>query len=61
MDYRVDDAIFLDVRRQKALGYRTSQLLPYDSYTRKIIGYLYAIEVGPLSTKDLIVTILTIC
>ena len=33
---------------QKALGYRTTPLLPYDRYTRKTVGYLFAIEVRTL-------------
>jgi hypothetical protein len=38
-------AIFLDVHKQQALGYATAKYMPFNSYARKMIGYLYAIEV----------------
>ena len=38
--------MFLDVEKQKQLGYKCHQLLKYKSYTRKNIGYLYAIQHG---------------
>lgn len=38
--------IFLSVDKQKELGYKTTALLPFKSYSRKTIGYLYAIEHG---------------
>lgn len=44
--WRTTNVIFLDVNHQKSLGYRVLQYLPYDSYTRKTIGYLYAIKHG---------------
>ena len=34
------------MEKQKALGYRIHDLLPYKSYARKNIGYLYAIQHG---------------
>ena len=37
---------YLDVARQEKLGYVITALLPYDSYSRKMLGYLYAIQVG---------------
>ncbi|EPB78428.1 hypothetical protein ANCCEY_02494 [Ancylostoma ceylanicum] len=37
---------FLGVEDQQRLGYRIVRNLPYRSYTRKNIGYLYAIERG---------------
>ncbi|RCN48272.1 hypothetical protein ANCCAN_05687 [Ancylostoma caninum] len=37
---------FLGVEDQQRLGYRIVRNLPYRSYTRKNIGYLYAIEHG---------------
>ena len=40
------NVVFLSVDRQKKLGYQTTELLPFKSYSRKTIGYLYAIEHG---------------
>ena len=37
---------YLSVEKQKTLGYRIHDLLPYKSYGRKNIGYLYAIQHG---------------
>ena len=44
--FRLPGAIYLDTAAQKSLKYRIHKFLPYDSYTRKAIGYLYAIEVS---------------
>lgn len=44
--YKLDGVVHLDVFRQKKLGYYIHELLPYDSYARKNIGYLYAIQHG---------------
>ena len=38
--------IFLSVESQLKLNYKTTEYIPYNSYTRKNIGYLYAIEHG---------------
>ena len=38
--------VFLSLEKQKQLGYNTTELLPFKSYSRKTIGYLYAIEHG---------------
>ena len=40
------NVVFLSVDKQKQLGYRTTELLPFKSYSGKTIGYLYAIEHG---------------
>ena len=40
------NCVYLSVEKQKSLGYYIFDLLPYKSYTRKNIGYLYAIEHG---------------
>ena len=40
------NCVFLGVEEQKSLGYHILDFLPYKSYTRKNIGYLYAIEHG---------------
>lgn len=37
---------FLSVRDQMDLGYKFTDLCPYNHYTRKNIGYLYAIQKG---------------
>lgn len=37
---------FLSVAKQHELGYKITSLLPYKSYARKMIGYLYAMEHG---------------
>lgn len=44
--YSYENCIFLDVKVQKALGYKITSLLSHNAYTRKNIGYLYAIEHG---------------
>ena len=38
--------VFLSVEKQKSLGYRTAEILPFNTYSRKTIGYLYAIQHG---------------
>ncbi|EDO39483.1 predicted protein [Nematostella vectensis] len=45
-DWSHPNCVFLSVKRQKELGYRIADLLPYKSYARKNIGYLYAIQHG---------------
>ena len=40
------NCVFLGVEKQKTLGYRIHDLLPYKSYSRKNMGYLYAIQHG---------------
>ena len=47
----IPGVVFLDVAAQTALGYKVTPLLPYDRYTRKTVGYLYAIEVRNLDTQ----------
>ena len=37
---------YLSVEDQKKLGYKTVKHVPYNHYTRKNIGYLYAMEQG---------------
>lgn len=41
----IPGVIFLDLQKQEKLGYHIVSVLPYDSYTRKLIAYLYAIQV----------------
>ncbi|XP_058967256.2 uncharacterized protein [Pocillopora verrucosa] len=45
-DWSHPNCVFLSVEKQKSLGYRIHDLLPYKSYARKNIGYLYAIQHG---------------
>ena len=40
------NCIYLDIDKQLALNYRITSLLEYNAYTRKNIGFLYAIEHG---------------
>ena len=40
------NCVFLNVEKQKSLGYRIQDFLPYKSYIRKNLGYLYAIQHG---------------
>lgn len=41
-----ENLTFLSVEDQVKLGYKLSNLCPYNHYTRKNIGYLYAIQHG---------------
>jgi hypothetical protein len=45
-DWHVENCEYLSPERQLELGYETANLLPWNSYSRKNIGYLYAIENG---------------
>ena len=45
-DYKNLDCIYLDVPSQKKLFPELSELLPYNHYCRKNLGYLYAIKKG---------------
>ena len=45
-DYNKLNCIFLDIPSQKKLFPELSELLPYNHYCRKNIGYLYAIKKG---------------
>ena len=38
--------VYLSVESQLKLNYKTTKYIPYNSYTRKNIGYLYAVEHG---------------
>ena len=41
-----DNVFFLTPESQQDLGYEITKLLPWNHYSRKMIGYLYAIENG---------------
>jgi hypothetical protein len=43
-DFHLDGAVHLSVDAQRSLASRTAELMPYNSYARKNIGYLRAIE-----------------
>ncbi|PIO61971.1 hypothetical protein TELCIR_16489, partial [Teladorsagia circumcincta] len=45
-NWHLEGVHFLSIHDQRNLGYNTEKNLPYKSYTRKNIGYLYAIEHG---------------
>lgn len=45
-DWQFPGVIFLDIEQQEALNYNISKLLPWNHYSRKNIGYLYAIQHG---------------
>ncbi|KAF4365489.1 hypothetical protein G4B88_025668 [Cannabis sativa] len=45
-DWALKGAIFMTLEDQANLGFRVLDYLPYDSYVRKTIGYLFAIQHG---------------
>ncbi|KAJ3676286.1 hypothetical protein LUZ60_003698 [Juncus effusus] len=45
-DWALKGAIFLSLEQQALLGFRSVDYLPYNSYVRKTIGYLFAIQHG---------------
>lgn len=45
-DYHALDCVFLDVKAQQKRYPRLSRLLPWNSYARKNLGYLYALQNG---------------
>lgn len=45
-DWHLDNCDYLDPDKQLKLGYRIAELLPWNHYCRKNIGYLYAIQNG---------------
>ncbi|KAL3693912.1 hypothetical protein R1sor_007563 [Riccia sorocarpa] len=51
-DWRLASAIFLSLDQQAQLGYRINRFLPYDTYIRKNIGYLFAIQHGAKKIYD---------
>jgi len=46
LDWHLDNCDFLSVDDQQTLSYKITQLPPWNHYSRKNIGYLYAIEHG---------------
>lgn len=45
-DWELENCIYLSPQKQLNLGYEIAGLLPWNHYSRKNIGYLYAIEHG---------------
>ncbi|PIN08426.1 hypothetical protein CDL12_18994 [Handroanthus impetiginosus] len=45
-DWNLKGAIYLSLEQQADLGFRVVDYLPYDSYVRKSVGYLFAIQHG---------------
>ncbi|KAK6040090.1 hypothetical protein COOONC_22405, partial [Cooperia oncophora] len=45
-NWSLEGVHYLSVHDQRSLGYSIEEDMPYKSYTRKNIGYLYAIENG---------------
>ena len=45
-DWQLDNCDYLSPQKQLELGYECASLLPWNHYSRKNIGYLYAIEHG---------------
>jgi hypothetical protein len=45
-NWYLENCDYLSPQRQLELGYKLAQLLPWNHYSRKNIGYLYAIEHG---------------
>lgn len=45
-DWACENVIFLSVEDQKKMGNSFVDSLPYNSYARKMVGYLYAIQNG---------------
>ncbi|KAK8962022.1 hypothetical protein KSP40_PGU011748 [Platanthera guangdongensis] len=52
VDWSLKGAIYLSVDLQARLGFRTVDFLPYGSYVRKSIGYLFAIQHGAILIYD---------
>lgn len=51
-DWSLKGTIFLSLEEQAQLGFRVVDFLPYDSYVRKTVGYLFAIQHGAKKIFD---------
>ncbi|KAJ6912717.1 glycosyltransferaseELLO1 [Populus alba x Populus x berolinensis] len=51
-DWSLKGAIYLSLEQQATLGFRVSGYLPFDSYLRKSVGYLFAIQHGAKKIFD---------
>lgn len=46
IDWSCEGVVFLSVENQAQIGKHLNKILPYNHYCRKMMGYLYAIEIG---------------
>ncbi|KAM7262704.1 hypothetical protein ACFE04_000387 [Oxalis oulophora] len=51
-DWSLKGTIYLSLEQQAELGFRVVRFLPYDSYVRKTVGYLFAIQHGAKRIYD---------
>ncbi|KAL4587497.1 hypothetical protein LXL04_000368 [Taraxacum kok-saghyz] len=51
-DWNLKGTIFLSLEEQAKSGFRVVDYLPYDSYVRKTVGYLFAIQHGAKKIFD---------
>nr|GMD84440.1 probable glycosyltransferase STELLO2 [Ipomoea batatas] len=51
-DWSLKGTIYLSLEMQAQLGFRVVDFLPYDSYVRKTVGYLFAIQHGAKKIFD---------
>ncbi|CAK7342580.1 unnamed protein product [Dovyalis caffra] len=51
-DWSLKGAIYLSLEQQATLGFRVLGYVPYDSYLRKSVGYLFAIQHGAKKIFD---------
>ena len=45
-EFTINNAMYLCPEKQDSLGYQITQYLPWNSYTRKMLGYLKAAKLG---------------
>ncbi len=50
--WNCQDVMYLSPQQQENLNYKISKLLPWNHYCRKMLGYLYAIEMGSSLVVD---------
>ncbi|GAB2221595.1 hypothetical protein Droror1_Dr00012780 [Drosera rotundifolia] len=51
-DWELKGAIYLSLETQAKLSFRVLEYLPFDSYIRKSVGYLFAIQHGAMKIFD---------
>ncbi|CAD5111165.1 unnamed protein product [Dimorphilus gyrociliatus] len=52
VEWKLKNTVFLSVDRQKEFGGHLSKLIPFKSYFRKNVGYIYAIKHGAKTILD---------
>ena len=52
-NYNSNKIVYLSIEDQKNLGFQTTNFIPIDSYARKNIGYLFAIQHGAKEIYDI--------